>query len=54
MKNNQSVRDMLGARNIKPEHLPPEEDIKKLERRVKFEEKKLVEQSRKLPKINNT
>jgi DNA-damage-inducible protein D len=51
VQNNQSVREMLGARNIKPENLPPEEDIKKLERRVKSEEKKLVEQSGKLPKL---
>jgi hypothetical protein len=32
---------MLGERGIKPESLPQEEDIKKLERRVKSEEKKL-------------
>lgn len=35
VQNNVSVRDMLGQRGIKPEQLPPEEDIKKLERRVK-------------------
>ena len=34
MQNNQSVRDMLGQRGIRPEELPPAEDIKKLERRV--------------------
>lgn len=49
VQNNESVRDMLGQRGIKPERLPPEEDIKKLERRVKSEEKKLVKQSGKLP-----
>ncbi len=49
VQNNESVRDMLGKRGIKPEQLPPEEDIKKLERRVKGEEKRLVEQSGKLP-----
>lgn len=49
MQNNESVRDMLGQRGIKPEQLPPEEDIKKLERRVKAEEKKLVRQSGTLP-----
>lgn len=37
LQNNESVRDMLGQRGIKPENLPPEEDIKKLERRVKSE-----------------
>jgi DNA-damage-inducible protein D len=42
---------MLEARGIKPEHLPPEEDIMKLERRVKSEEKKLAKQGGKLPKV---
>ena len=54
VQNNKSVRDMLGARNIKPENLPPETDIKKLERRVKSEEKKLVEQSGKLPSLKES
>jgi DNA-damage-inducible protein D len=39
--NNQSVRKILLERQIVPENLPAEEDIKKLERRVKSEEKKL-------------
>ena len=29
IQNNQSVRQMLGQRGIKPEELPPSEDIKK-------------------------
>jgi DNA-damage-inducible protein D len=41
VQNNRSVRDMLGDRGIKPEELPPEEDLKKLERRVSGTEKKL-------------
>lgn len=49
VQNNQSVRDMLDQRGIKPEKLPAEEDIKKLERRVRSDEKKL-EKSGKLPK----
>lgn len=49
VQNNQSVRDMLGSRGIKPEELPPSEDIKKLERGVKSQEKKLVQESGKLP-----
>ena len=53
VQNNQSVRDMLGQRNIKPEKLPAEEDIKKLERRVKSDEKKLEKQSGKLPRPDN-
>lgn len=51
VQNNQSVRDMLGQRGIKPEELPPSEDIKKLERRVKSQEKKLASQSGKLPAL---
>ena len=39
IKNNRDVRDLLGKSGIKPEHLPPEEDIKKLERRIKSEGK---------------
>lgn len=49
IQNNLSVREMLEQRGIKPENLPPEEDIKKLERLVKSEEKKLVKLSGKLP-----
>ncbi len=48
VENNTSVRKMLGQRGIKPENLPASEDIKKLERRVKREEKKLAEKSGKL------
>lgn len=53
VQNNESVRDMLAQRGIKPEQLPPEEDIKKLERRVKAEEKKLVQRAGKLPAPDN-
>ena len=48
VQNNLSVREMLGTRGIKPEELPPSEDIKKLERRVKSQEKKLAKDSGKL------
>ena len=50
VQNNRSVRGMLGQRGIQPEQLPAEEDIKKLERRVKSDAKKLEKQSGKLPK----
>lgn len=40
VKNNQDVRAVLEKSGIRPEQLPPEEDLKKLERRVKAEEKK--------------
>jgi len=49
IQNNTSVREMLGQRGIKPEELPPAEDIKKLERRVQNEEKKIEKASSKLP-----
>lgn len=49
VQNNHSVREMLGQRGIRPEDLPPAEDIKKHERRVKSQEKKLASQSGKLP-----
>jgi len=42
VKNNKDVRVLLAKSDIKPEELPPEEDIRKLERRVKAEEKKLL------------
>jgi len=41
IKNNTSVRQVLLNRGIKPENLPAEEDLKKLERRVKSDAKKL-------------
>lgn len=49
VQNNTSVRQMLDQRGIKPEHLPPEEDLKKLERRVKSDEKNLEKKSGRLP-----
>ena len=47
--NNLSVRNMLSKRGIKPENLKPAEDLKKLERRVKSESKKIANNN-KLPK----
>lgn len=41
VKNNRDVRDLLGQRGIRPEALPATEDIKKVERRVQSETKKL-------------
>ncbi len=53
IQNNTSVRTMLGERGIKPEELPAEEDIRKLERRVKSDEKKLAQNTPKLPVGDN-
>lgn len=50
VQNNATIRKMLGERGIKPEELPSSEDIKKLERKAKAEDKKVVVKSGKLPK----
>ncbi|WP_456086672.1 DNA damage-inducible protein D [Parabacteroides sp.] len=50
IQNNISVREMLGARGIKPEELPVAEDIKKLERKVAKDEKLIEKNTPKLPK----
>lgn len=42
VKNNTDVRGLLGKSGIKPEELPAEEDIKKLERRVKTLDKQIA------------
>lgn len=50
VQNNQSVREMLGDRGIRPEELPAVEDVKKLERKVASEDRKIERASQKLPK----
>lgn len=45
--NNLAVRRMLIDRGIVPENLPPAEDVKKVERRVKSDEKKAFENKKK-------
>jgi DNA-damage-inducible protein D len=42
VQNNQDIRDLLLKRGIRPETLPPEEDLIKLERRVKSQEKQIA------------
>jgi DNA-damage-inducible protein D len=46
VKNNKRVRGILIESGIVPEELPPEEDIKKLERRVKKDEKMIADSSK--------
>ncbi|NOZ74679.1 MAG: DNA damage-inducible protein D, partial [FCB group bacterium] len=48
IRNNKAVRKLLLERGIQPEELPPAEDIKKLERRVKSEAKKFIRNPEKL------
>jgi DNA-damage-inducible protein D len=50
IKNNQDIRDLLGKSGIKPEALPAEEDIKKLERRVKTLDKNIAKKKLKRKK----
>lgn len=48
--NNLAVRKILLERGIVPENLPPAEDVKKVERRLKSEEKKALENKKKKSK----
>jgi DNA-damage-inducible protein D len=54
IKNNKDVRGVLAKSGIRPEELPPEEDIKKLERRLKSEDKKLMKETGILARTQNT
>ncbi len=49
VKNNQGVRHVLIKSNIYPEELPPEEDVKKLERRIKNQDMETFQPSEELP-----
>jgi len=51
VKNNQGVRRVLMDSNIYPEKLPVEEDVKKLEKRIKKEGEKLMEYPGVLPSV---
>ncbi|MBK6622729.1 MAG: DNA damage-inducible protein D [Saprospirales bacterium] len=46
--NNLAVRKILRERGVQPEHLPPAEDVKKVKRRLKSEEKKATQKPDKL------
>lgn len=50
VKNNKDVRELLIKSGIEPENLPAEEDLKKIERKVKSEDKKLLKEIKKLKK----
>ena len=51
--NNATVRNTLISRGIIPEELPPEEDVKKVERRLTSQEKKEVKKISSSKKRNN-
>ena len=44
--NNLAVRKMLIERGVKPEQLPPSEDVKKLQRKLEGEEKKMLKDTK--------
>jgi DNA-damage-inducible protein D len=44
--NNLAVRKMLIERGVKPEQLPPSEDVKKLQRKLEGEEKKMLKEAK--------
>ncbi|MFK7059831.1 DNA damage-inducible protein D [Flavobacterium oreochromis] len=50
--NNKSVRNTLISRGIVPENLPPEEDVKKIERKLKSEEVKSLKDNKGFNKNN--
>jgi DNA-damage-inducible protein D len=43
--NNKAVRETLVSRGIRPENISPEEDVKKVERKLIFDEKRIVKKS---------
>lgn len=44
--NNLAVREMLGKRGIIPENLPPAEDVRKVQRKLESEEKKVLKDAK--------
>lgn len=47
VENNVAVRKMLIERGVKPESLPPAEDVKKIQRKLISDEKKLIKDTQK-------
>ena len=45
--NNEAVRNMLLKRGIQPENLPPAEDVKKIQRKLDSDDKKVLKESKK-------
>ena len=48
VENTQEVRRILLKRGVKPEQLPPAEDVKKVERRIKSDDKKILKEVKKI------
>jgi CPA2 family monovalent cation:H+ antiporter-2 len=47
VENNQAVRNMLIERGVKPETLPPAEDVRKVQRKLESDEKKMLKDVKK-------
>ena len=52
IENNLAVRKILHDRGVKPEQLPPAADVKKVERRLESEEKKILKEVKKIQEKN--
>jgi len=50
VENNRAVRKMLIERDVKPENLPPSEDVKKVQRKLEGDEKKILKELKKKKK----
>jgi DNA-damage-inducible protein D len=50
VENNKAVRNMLTQRGIIPENLPPAEDVKKIQRKLVSDDKKVLKESKKTKK----
>jgi DNA-damage-inducible protein D len=48
IENNKAVRKMLGERGVKPENLPVLEDVKKVQRKLDADEKKILKETQKI------
>ena len=46
VENNKAVRKLLAERGVKPEQLPPSEDVKKLQRKLESDEKKMLKDAK--------
>lgn len=46
VENNKAVRKMLIERGVEPEKLPPAEDVKKVQRKLEGEEKKILKEAK--------
>jgi DNA-damage-inducible protein D len=50
VENNKAVRNMLTQRGIIPENLPSAEDVKKIQRKLVSDDKKVLKESKKTKK----